>query len=51
MFTKSIALIMLIFICVASHKSTQFYFIFCVAYLSFLGTSVSAKYTLLVILV
>ena len=47
MFTNSIAILLLIFICVASHKSTQFYFIFCVAYLSFLGTSVSAKYTLL----
>ena len=47
MFTNLIAILMLIFICVASHKSTQFYFMFCVAYLSFLGSSVLAKYTLL----
>ena len=47
MFTNLIAILMLIFICVASHKSTQFYLIFCVAYLSFGGTSVLAKYTLL----
>ena len=49
MFTNLIAILMLIFICVASHKSTQFYLIFCVAYLSFGGTSVLAKYTLLVV--
>ena len=47
MFTNLIAILMLIFICVASHKSTQFYLIFRMAYLSFLGTSVLAKYTLL----
>ena len=47
MFTNLIAILMLIFICLASHKSTQFYLIFCVAYLSFWGTSVLAKYTLL----
>ena len=44
---NSIAVLMLIFICGGSHKSTQFCFILCMAYLSFLGTSVSAKYTLL----
>ena len=47
MFTNSIAVLMLIFIFVASRKSTQFCFILCVAYLSCLGASVSAKYTLL----
>ena len=45
MFTNLIAILMLIFTCLASHKSTLFYFLY--GLFKFLGTSVLAKYTLL----
>ena len=46
MFSKSIVLFMLIFIGVASRRSSQFYFIQVVRFLKLLWISLSAKYTL-----